>query len=349
MQPRIASWALFTKAALALGIVSLFLAIDVTGAQPSSRRAPTKRGVRQTPAQASPQPFEDIPAISQRFADELGRLKEQNETVSPAELAKQADVENTYKVSPAADPGKNLDAKTIYSQAKPGVVIVGGLYKCDKCSKWHVRCASGFVAAADGLILTNHHAVEAYKGLAAMGVMTDDGRVFPVKAVLASSKLNDLALLKVDAEDLHPLPITENVSVADTVYCLSHPAFGSGTSHGFYAFTEGIVSGKFTLHTEKNLPLNVLAVTADYGPGSSGGPLLNEHGAVVSMVCQAIPLSKGDHEKGVQMVWRLTRPSCSILAMLSTTTSKRPPSSETPPEAPSKPEAAPAGEAHAAP
>ena len=52
----------------------------------------------------------------------------------------------------------------------------------------------------------------------------------------------------------------------------------------------------------------MLAVTTDYGPGSSGGPILNEHGAVVGVACQAIPLFQKDHEKDVQMIWRFGRP-----------------------------------------
>jgi len=63
--------------------------------------------------------------------------------------------------------------------------------------------------------------------------------------------------------------------------------------------------------------MKVLAVTAEYGPGSSGGPILNEQGAVVAVACQVIPLMKKDHEKEIaSMVWRFARPSCDILTLL---------------------------------
>ena len=169
----------------------------------------------------------------------------------------------------------------------------------------------------DGLIVTNLHTVEAFKKLDAMGAMTDDGRVFPAKAVLAASRLNDLALLKVDAEDLRPLPVAGDVSVGATVYCLSHPVMPNGKTNCFYTFSRGMVCGKFTIHNDKRQPLKVLAVTNDYGSGSSGGPILNEHGAVVAVACQAVPLFQPEHEKDVQMIWRFGRPSCSILDMLS--------------------------------
>jgi len=146
--------------------------------------------------------------------------------------------------------------------------------------------------------------------------MTDDGRVFPVKAVLAASRLNDLAMLKVDAEHLRPLPISTDVSVGATVYCLSHPMMPNRNSNCFYTFSRGMVCGKFAMHNEKQQPVRVLAVNSDYGPGSSGGPILNEHGAVVAVACQAIPLGQQEGEKGVQMIWRFSRPSCGILDML---------------------------------
>ena len=268
------------------------------------------------------QAFEDLQGVTQRFADELGRLKETSRTISPATLAEQAERERGYLVTPTPDPGRKLDAETIYAQSKPGVVIVGGVYKCEKCQHWHAQCATGFVIRQDGLIVTNMHTIEAFKKLDAMGVMTDDGRVFPAKSVLAASRLDDLALLQVDAEHLQPLPVSNDVPVGAPVYCLSHPMMPSGKSNCFYTFSQGTVCGKFTIHNEKQQPLRVLAVTNDYGAGSSGGPILNEHGAVVAVVCQALPLCRQEKEKIVQMIWRFSRPSCSLLDMLSFSTAK---------------------------
>jgi hypothetical protein len=126
-----------------------------------------------------------------------------------------------------------------------------------------------------------------------------------------------LVLLKVDADDLHPLPIAKDIAVGAKVYCLAHPVLSEGKINCFYAFTPGMVSGKFTVYDEKRQPLKELAITADYGPGSSGGPLLDERGAVVGMACRAIPMIKMDQKKEiVPMVWKFARPSCDMLLLL---------------------------------
>ena len=65
-------------------------------------------------------------------------------------------------------------------------------------------------------------------------------------------------------------------------------------------------------------PLNVLAITADYAKGSSGGPILNEHGAVVGIICQTRALFHDEDETEPQITWKFSRPSSSLLAILKT-------------------------------
>ena len=45
-------------------------------------------------------------------------------------LLEQAKAENTCPAQTLADPGKKLDTETIYARTRPGVVAVGGIYKC---------------------------------------------------------------------------------------------------------------------------------------------------------------------------------------------------------------------------
>src|SRR6266446_4527016 len=43
------------------------------------------------------------------------------------------------------------------SRVREGVAVVGSIYKCKKCSNWHVNAASGFFVSTDGVLVTNHH------------------------------------------------------------------------------------------------------------------------------------------------------------------------------------------------
>src|SRR5262249_62072265 len=65
---------------------------------------------------------------------------------------------------------------------------------------------SGVVMSHDGYILTNHHVVN---GADDIQVELTDGRTFTAKLV-GSDAAGDLALLKVNATDLHTLPLGDS-------------------------------------------------------------------------------------------------------------------------------------------
>jgi len=259
--------------------------------------------------------FDDPEAIATRFSAELTRLANGPGIPSPSELAQQAELQKTCAVATWADPGEKMSAEMVYARARAGAVIVGAISKGRKRHPSHPVFASGFVVHKDGMIVSNAHVLEAFREMQAVGAMTSDGRVFPILAVLATDRLNDAAVLKVAATDLTPLPLARSVPVGATVYCLSHPLMSyRGTENGFFAFTAGIVSGRYRTRLMGETPISVLAITADYAQGSSGGPILNEHGAVVGMVCHTMTISDDNGES--QMTWKLARPSSSILPLL---------------------------------
>jgi S1-C subfamily serine protease len=277
---------------------------------------PETAGQDAAAAEGAPEDQFDSPeAIISRFSAELGRLASSPGIPSPNELAQQAAVNKTCAVAALPDTGKKLDAQTIYARARAGVVIVGAIPRAKKRHQSQPVFATGFVIHKDGVIVSNGHVLEAFRDMKAVGVMTSDGRVFAIKAVLAADRLNDAAVLKVEATNLTPLPLAKSVPVGTTVYCLSHPVMnGMGTEHGFFAFTQGIVSGRYRTRLMGETPVNVLTITADYAQGSSGGPILNECGAVVGIVCQTLAIE--DEEGGSQMTWKFARPSSSILLLL---------------------------------
>jgi S1-C subfamily serine protease len=285
--------------------------------------APAKPPTRSRPAaksglaKAAGAEFADPSVLAKQFTTELARLVKSGKLVTPAALFRQAEAAKSCEVAPLPDPGEKLSPEAIYARARPSVVVVGAIVQPRGHKRFHAALATGFVIAKDGVIVTNYHVIEAFQHSKAVGVMTDDERVFPIQAVLAADGHNDIAVVKVEAENLAPLPIAPGVAVGAPVYCLSHPALDSEeTETAFYAFTQGVVCGKFRLRVNGPVPLNVLAITADYAKGSSGGPILNEHGAVVGIICQTRALFHDEDETEPQLTWKFSRPASSLLALL---------------------------------
>jgi S1-C subfamily serine protease len=298
-----------------LAILALGCDAGRSGLPPGGRPAMLTRVSEESPP--AEEPYPNPQELTRDFARKLAKLLKEEKVVSPAELADQEEDAGTCEVETLPDPGRKLSPEEIYARARRSVVIVGGIVKRGKGHEAHAFCATGFVVHGDGLIVTNYHVLTSFRETKALGVMTDDGRVYAVEAVRAADKHNDLVLLKVAARDLTPLPVAAAVPVGATVYCLSHPVLNAEkTANGFFTFTSGIVSGKFHAPAAEKAPVDVLTITADYAVGSSGAPVLNEHGAVVAVACLTLPIFHEDSQKDVQMIWKYCRPSGSLLSLL---------------------------------
>ncbi len=131
---------------------------------------------------------------------------------------------------------------------------------------------SGFFVR-DNLIATNYHVIEgAARGTAKLvGKFT----TYTIEGVTATDKTNDLALLKVTAPGIKPLPLgnSTDVKIGETVYVAGNPKGLEGT------FSDGIISSS---RRDKNTKER-LQMTAPISPGSSGGPVLNSKGEVIGV------------------------------------------------------------------
>lgn len=136
---------------------------------------------------------------------------------------------------------------------------------------------SGFVYSERGYIVTNEHVIE---GADRVKVTFTDGATLNAEIVGTDSN-NDLAVLKVNKNDLESLPLgnLSEVSVGQTAVAVGNPFGLRGT------MTSGIVSQKGRMiptDTGFSIP-NVLQTDAAINPGNSGGPLLNIEGEVVGV------------------------------------------------------------------
>ncbi len=206
-------------------------------------------------------------------------------------------------------------AEEVYRNALPSVMVHGVVYKCGRCENWHVNAATCFAITDDGVFVANHHAFKERKPeLGGMVVATEDGRVFPVTQVLASSAGDDVCIFKADlgGQRVEPLPLApKSQDPGGAVYVLSHPA----GQH--YVFTSGIVSRYAQVPTEQSLRSGNggstvrMCITADYAKGSSGGPILNAKGEVVGMVSSTGSIYYDDQngkQENLQMVMKFCVP-----------------------------------------
>lgn len=148
--------------------------------------------------------------------------------------------------------------------------------------------ASGFFISADGLAVTNYHAIE---DIIYATVTLSTGEVYPVQRVLYYDPDADIAVIQISKTsrsghvtsafahlDIAPSG-TRDVRPGDPVYTLSDP-LGMGL-----AVSSGIISA--TNRDVERYSVPCLMSTADISQGSSGGALLNALGQVIGVTSGA--------------------------------------------------------------
>lgn len=253
------------------------------------------------------------------------------------ELLKQTD-RKSCDISPAAPSTPVLSPEEIYSGCAGGVVVITSAWKSDDGEHWEAgEPATAWVLTTDGVMVTNYHVFEGAKKEEVFGIMTKSGGFHPVKEILAADRVNDVAVFKVSgAKGLQPLALAADESVGKKVCVISHP------DSQFYSFTQGEIS-RYTIQRDapETPPVKYMCITADYARGSSGGPVLNDRGAVTGMVCSTRTTYYGekgrDPDDDVQMVIKYCIPAASIRNLLKATPALPPAPPDKPGPAPEKP------------
>ncbi|MDI5936590.1 DegQ family serine endoprotease [Halomonas kalidii] len=143
---------------------------------------------------------------------------------------------------------------------------------------------SGFIISEDGYILTNAHVVQ---GADEILVRLNDRRELAAELIGADER-TDVALLKVDADDLPTLTLGDSdaLRVGEWVAAIGSP-FGFDSS-----VTAGIISAiNRTLPRDAYVPF--IQTDVAINPGNSGGPLFNLDGEVVGINSQIFTRSGG--------------------------------------------------------
>jgi S1-C subfamily serine protease len=141
---------------------------------------------------------------------------------------------------------------------------------------------SGVVYRADGMIITNNHVVQEPGGVE---VVFADGRALPAE-IVGQDTVNDLAVIRVDRDDLTPIPIGGSAAprVGDLAIAVGSP-FGldaTVTVGVVSALGRGIQAGSETGGGTIYLP-EVLQTDAPINPGNSGGALVDRSGRLIGI------------------------------------------------------------------
>lgn len=131
---------------------------------------------------------------------------------------------------------------------------------------------SGFIVSADGLIATNLHVIGEARRLQ---IEMNDGKTHAVTSVHATDASRDLALLKIDAKALKPLPLGDAAKVRQ-----GESVVAMGAPEGLaFSIVQGVLSA--TREIDGN---DMLQVAIPIEKGNSGGPLLDMQGHVLGIL-----------------------------------------------------------------
>ncbi len=162
------------------------------------------------------------------------------------------------------------DSQTAEQIAEKALAATVYLEMTDRNGKT-IGFGSGFFVTHNQIV-TNFHVIEGV----AKGTAKQVGKYpkYTIEGISATDKENDLAVLRVAAFGVEPLPLgdSDTVKIGETVYVAGNPRGLEGT------FSDGIVSSLREEYTRKRLQM-----TAPISPGSSGGPVLNRKGEVIGV------------------------------------------------------------------
>lgn len=141
---------------------------------------------------------------------------------------------------------------------------------------------SGVILNSEGYIVTNNHVID---GSDRLEVTLNDNRTFNA-TVIGKDPTTDLALIKIEAEGLHVIPMgdSEAVRVGEWVLAVGNP-FGFTST-----VTKGIVSAKARNISQRSPRQNggngiesYIQTDAAVNPGNSGGALVNLNGELIGI------------------------------------------------------------------
>lgn len=181
-------------------------------------------------------------------------------------------------------------------KAAPAVVNIysmgereGSYYQPQPTRVW--RLGSGVIMDDQGYILTAHHVVDSVDEIL---VALQDGRRYAAQ-LIGSDRYTDLAVLKIDAENLPVIPVqsTPRIRVGDIVLAIGNP-YNIGQT-----ITQGIISATGGRVGVSNSYSDLIQMDAVINQGASGGALVNTAGKLIGINNARYNTAFGDGGEGI--------------------------------------------------
>lgn len=136
---------------------------------------------------------------------------------------------------------------------------------------------SGVIITSDGYIVTNNHVIE---DASRITVTLKSGESYEA-SIIGTDEKTDLAVLKIDAEDLTAAIFGDSsaVNVGDTAIVIGNPLGQLGGS-----VTTGIISALDRQITINDEVMTLMQTDAAVNPGNSGGGMFNSYGELIGIV-----------------------------------------------------------------
>ncbi len=174
---------------------------------------------------------------------------------------------------------QELKASEVYKKVAPSIVCI--LASTETGS----GTGSGIIVSEDGYIASNSHVINDSRATKVQ-VLLFDGRQYEA-TVVGIDKITDLAILKIDAENL-PTAVfgdSDQLMVGDDVVAIGNP---SGVEYAS-SMTRGMISGlDRTVSYSDASNMTYIQTDAAISPGNSGGALVNFYGQVVGITSSKI-------------------------------------------------------------
>jgi serine protease Do len=190
-------------------------------------------------------------------------------------------------VCAATSPVGDQTVADLYERVSPAVVTITGQSINPYRLKGRVShiVGSGFIADANGVVLTNSHVAFGQQSLT---VTLDDGTILPAR-LLGADPIYDIAAVQIPKPAKGTLPTvpmgdSDKIRVGEDVIAIGNPLGLDQT------VTRGIISGLNRILPESPLSLTepMIQTDASINPGNSGGPLFNRRGEVIGITTEMV-------------------------------------------------------------